>query len=143
MKKLTAILFAVLFTAGAYAFDPNEKVLKAFNETFTAAEDVRWEEFANHFTVSFVSSGIRSKVNYDRDGVMISSLRYYTPQMLPLNIINKMTREYSKKKMFGVTEVTAANSVVYYIKLEDKTNWYTVKVDAEGNGEVVEKYKKV
>ncbi|HEX6429293.1 MAG TPA: hypothetical protein VF008_16465 [Niastella sp.] len=145
MKKVIAIMFAVLVTAGAYAFDPfnpNEKVLKAFNETFTSVQEVRWEEFPNYYAVSFVSGGIRAKVNYDKEGNMMSSLRYYAPQLLPLYILNKITKENPKRKIFGVTEVTAGGNIAYYIKLEDAQNWYTLKVDAEGNSRQVEKYKK-
>ena len=146
MKKVIAILAAALIASSTYAFspfDPNEKVLKAFNETFSTATEVRWEEFPKYFAVSFVSGGIRSKVNYDKEGAMISSLRYYNPQLLPLYILNKVSTENSKKTLFGVTEVTVGGTIAYYIKLEDKTNWYTLKVDVDGNSQIVEKYKKV
>ena len=147
MKKVITILFAVLVTAGStYAFgpfDPNERVLKAFNETFTSAQEVRWEEYPNYFAVSFVSGGIRAKVNYDKEGNMMSSIRYYSPQLLPLYIMNKVSQEYPKRKMFGVTEVTHNSLIAYYIKLEDNTHWYTIKIDAEGNCQQTEKYKKV
>jgi hypothetical protein len=143
MKKVSAMMICVLLAAGAFAFDPNERVLKAFNETFGTATEVRWEEYPKYFTVSFVNSGIRTKVNYDKEGKMLSSLRYYAPQYLPLNILNKISSEHPKKKMFGVTEVTHDGNVVYYIKLEDATNWYTLKVDVDGNSQQTEKYKKV
>ena len=44
--------------------------------------------------------------------------------------------------MFGVTEVTFSNEVVYYVKLQDEKTWITLKIDGVGNAEVVEKYKK-
>ncbi|AEW02795.1 hypothetical protein A4D02_02100 [Niastella koreensis] len=152
MKKVIAILTAAVIATSTYAFspsgtfspfDPNEKVLKAFNETFSTATEVRWEEFPKYFAVSFVSGGIRSKVNYDKEGNMISSLRYYNPQLLPLYILNKVSQENPKKKLFGVTEVTVGGNIAYYIKLEDNNCWYTVKVDGDGNTQTVEKYKKV
>lgn len=143
MKKVIAIVLTVLIAAGAYAFDPNEKVLKAFNETFSSAQEVRWEEFPNYYAVSFVSGGIRAKVNYDKEGNMMSSIRYYAPQLLPLYILNKINRENPKKKMFGVTELTYNGVIAYYIKLEDNTHWYTLKVDVDGNSVMTEKYKKV
>lgn len=143
MKKVIAIMFAVLVTAGAYAFDPNEKVLKAFNETFSSAQEVRWEEFPKYYAVSFISGGIRAKVNYDKEGNMISSLRYYAPQLLPLYILNKINKENPKKKMFGVTEATYNSTIAYYIKLEDEKHWYTLKVDVDGNSQLTEKYRKV
>jgi hypothetical protein len=144
MKKLLAIFAATFFIASVYAFDPNvnEKVLKSFNETFSSAEDIKWQEFDKYYTVTFSQAGIQSKVNYDLNGNMLSSLRYYAPQLLPLNIYNRIKRSYSKKEMFGVTEVTFNNDVVYYIKLQDQKHWITVKVDGVGNTQIVEKYKK-
>ena len=139
-------MLGVLLSAGAFAFDPfdpNERVLKAFNETFSNAEDVKWQEYPDHYTVSFVNAGIRSKVNYDEDGNMLGSIRYYGPKMLPLNILNKVTRGYPKRSLYGVTEITSGSEVTYYVKMEDAKNWYTVRVDAAGNTQVTEKYKKV
>ena len=144
MKKFFAIIATTLLVASAYAFDPNvsEKVLKSFNETFSSAQDIRWEKYASYYTVSFNQAGIQSKVNYDYSGTMLSSLRYYEPKFLPLNIYNRIKKNYSKKEMFGVTEVTFNNDVVYYVKLQDDKSWITLKIDGVGNSEVVEKYKK-
>lgn len=142
MKKLFVILASALLTFSAYADDPNEKVLKSFNETFAGAEEVKWEEFSTYYTVSFVNAGIRSKVNYDKEGNMLGSIRYYSPSMLPLNILNKLKKENSKKTLYGVTEVTFGTDVTYYVKVEDDKFWYTYKVDVSGNSQQTEKYKK-
>jgi hypothetical protein len=144
MKKLFVIVACALFTvtATAYVEDPNEKVLRSFNETFRGAEDVKWEEYDSYYTVSFVNAGIRSKVNYDKEGNMLGSLRYYLPSMLPLNIQSKLKKEYTRKSLYGVTEVTFGTEVTYYVKMEDEKSWITVKVDTDGNSRVVEKYKK-
>jgi hypothetical protein len=142
MKKVLAVVCSMLLVAGAYAFEVNEKVLKSFKETFTAAEDVKWEEYKTYYTVSFVHTGIRSKVDYDKNGYVISSIRYYAPQMLPLNIYNILKREHSKKELYGVTEVTYGSEVTYFVKMHDANNWVTIKIDASGNNTVYEKYKK-
>ena len=142
MKKLFVILARALLTVTAYADDPNEKVLQSFNETFAGAEEVKWEEFSTYYTVSFVNAGIRSKVNYDKEGTMLGSIRYYYPQMLPLNIYNNLKKENARKTLFGVTEVTFGNDVTYYVKVEDEKHWITLKVDVSGNSQVTEKYKK-
>ena len=98
MKKVLTVICSMLLFAGAYAYEVNEKVLKSFKETFSAAEEVKWEEYKTYYTVSFVHSGIRSKVNYDKDGRMLGSIRYYAPQLLPLNIYNRLRMDFSKKE---------------------------------------------
>ncbi|MGZ5133811.1 MAG: hypothetical protein ACXWCG_01620 [Flavitalea sp.] len=142
MKKVLAVISSMLLFAGAYAFEVNEKVLKSFNETFAAAEEVKWEEYKTHYTVSFVNSGVRSKVNYDRNGVITGAIRYYAPQMLPLNIYNRLKKDFSSKELFGVTEVTSGTDINYYIKMQDSKNWITVKIDEFGFTSITEKYKK-
>ena len=142
MKKVLAVICSMMFIAGAYAFEVNEKVLKSFNETFSSAEEVKWEEYKTYYTVSFMHSGIRSKVNYDKDGRMLGSIRYYAPQMLPLNIYNRLKLDFSKKELFGVTEVTFGTDVTYFVKMQDSKNWITVKLDASGNSTIHEKYRK-
>lgn len=141
MKKVFFAICAVLLTVGAFA-DPNEKVLKSFKETFANAEEVKWQEYDNYYTVSFVTGSIRSRVNYDKEGNMLGSVRYYKPQQLPLNIYTRLKKEFSKKSLFGVTEITTNNQVAYYVKMEDAKFWTTVKVDESGNSMVYEKYKK-
>ena len=142
MKKTFALFCTMLLVAGAYAFVVNEKVLRTFNQTFASAEDVKWEEYKTFYTVSFVHAGIRSKVTYDKDGTMMNSLRYYKPNMLPLNVLSVLKNSYPKKNLFGVTEVSTGAQVFYYVKMYDDKNWITVKVDGVGNTEVYEKYKK-
>ena len=145
MKKVFFILCSALITVAASAFtapDPNEKVLKSFNETFANAEEVKWAEYENYYTVSFVSGKIRAKVNYDKDGNMLGSTRYYTPNLLPIGILNQVKKAHPKKTLFGVTEITANGEVNYYIKMEDPKFWTTIKVDDSGNSSVYERYKK-
>jgi hypothetical protein len=142
MKKMFALICSMLLVAGAYAFVVNEKVLKSFSRTFNNAENVKWEEFKDYYTVSFVHAGIRSKVNYDRQGKMLGSIRYYAPNMLPLNVYNTLKTTHPDKKLFGVTEITFGNEMVFFVKMEDSKHWTTIKIDNEGNSSVYEKYKK-
>ena len=141
MKKIIALFIGCLAVASTYA-DPNEKVLKAFEETFSAAKNVKWQDYTDYFSVSFDNAGTFSRINYDLNGNIIGSTRYYVPNQLPLNILTKLKRENAKKELFGVTEVTVGDEMVYFVKLYDTKNWYTLKVDTEGNSEVYEKYRK-
>ena len=141
MKQMFALFCGCLIFASTYA-DPNEKVLKAFSETFTGAKNVKWQESDESYFVSFDNAGTYSRVRYDKDGNILGSTRYYQPSMLPISIFNKLKREYSKKELFGVTEVTVGDVMTYFVKIHDQKNWITLKVDAEGNSEIYEKYRK-
>ena len=71
MKKMILLISASLLTVASFAYDPNTKVLKAFSQTITTAENVRWEEHSDYYTVSFHTSGTSSRINYDKEGNII------------------------------------------------------------------------
>jgi hypothetical protein len=146
IKKPFLILVCLLtVSAGVFAHEGieiNEKLLQTFKQTFPDAEQVKWLEATDKYTVNFTDNGILTKVDYDKDGNFIGSIRYYYERNLPVNIICRLQKKYANKKVFGVTEMTTESNVEYYIKLEDATTWMTVKSNVDGNMEVVEKYKK-
>jgi len=144
MKKnlaLSVCLLALGFTSVAHA-GVDDKVLKSFKETFPKAEQVKWEEFSDNYVVNFVEMGMRERISYDKDGNFINATRYYNESHLPLNVLFKIRKKYPAQKIFGVTEIESDVSIEYYIKMEDDTNWTTVKSDGGGNLQVIEKYKK-
>ncbi|HEX6182209.1 MAG TPA: hypothetical protein VFZ47_13240 [Chitinophagaceae bacterium] len=149
MKQLLAFgVSLVMLTTTTFAnVDPtvdnvNEKVLRAFQETFPIVNEVKWKEYANYYTVSFKQHSIQTEVRYDKDGNFLSSLRYYKEDMLPLSVLHQIKKKYSTKSIFGVTELIVGSDVAYFIKLEDEKTWLTVKADQQGNLSVYEKLRK-
>jgi len=142
--KRTFTIFAGLFILAATCFAkiPNEKVLKTFKATFSSPSEVKWYDHPDFYEVSFVQADIRSNVKYDLEGNFLSSTRYYKEHQLPTNILCKLKKKYDDKTIFGVTEITNSEEIVYYVKLEDAKNWITVKVNGNGQMELFEKYKK-
>jgi hypothetical protein len=146
MKKnliISICLLAFCTVSFAYSSTVNEKVLKSFKETFPHAEQVNWQEFSENYIVNFMEGDIRTRINYDKEGNFVSATRYYFEQNLPVNILCKLKKRYPGQKVFGVTEVETESSTEYYIKLEDATNFTTVKSDIASNFEETEKYKKM
>ena len=143
MKKMIALVSACLITVASFAFDPNTKVLKAFSETFGTATNVKWQEFNDYYSVSFTSHGTLSRVRYDLDGNILSSTRYYEPSQLPLNILTRLKKENPSRELFGVTEITVDEQMIYLVKMFDNKHWITLSVDSDGNSYVYEKYKKI
>ena len=144
MKKLIVVLglFVAFGAAAATPPEVNEKVLKAFEETFVKATDVVWHETGNTFEARFKQSEIISRASYDKDGNLLRTIRYYSEEGLPINILTKIKRKFSGKSIFGVTECATGDEVEYNIVLQDEKNWYIVKSDSWGSLEVSQKYRK-
>ncbi len=143
MKKLFVIA-ALLISIGSFAapVGVNGKVLKAFNSSFSHAEDIKWSEAENIYTVNFKQGIIRAVVRYDAEGNFLSSLRYYMANQLPVDIICKVQARYPKRTATDVTEYTVGDAINYYINAENAQSWITLKVDNDRNMEVLKKYKK-
>lgn len=143
MKKLFISLSCLFLLAATCLADvPNEKVLNNFKTTFSHAQRVKWIEHEDFFDVSFIQSGIRSNVRYNKTGDFLSCMRYYTEQQLPVNILCKLRSEHADKKIFGITEITTQETINYFVKMYDAKRWYSIRVGAGGDMEIVEKYKK-
>lgn len=156
-KQILTLVCLLSLSAGVFAADGliikekltvnektsiNEKLLKSFKRTFPNAQEVKWIEQQDKYTVNFKEDGILNKIDYDKDGNFLSSIRYYSEKNLPVNILVKLQKKYPTKKIFGVTEMNNDSNLEYYIKLEDEKSWMTVKSDSDANLQVTEKYNK-
>ena len=144
MKKLVVFLalFAALGAAATTPSEVNEKVLKAFKETFAKATDVVWHEMQNSYLASFKQSEIITRATYDTEGNLLRTTRYYSEENLPIHVLAKLKKKYSDKSVYGVTEMTQDDDVAYFVTLHDAKNWYIVKADNWGGLELTKKYRK-
>lgn len=145
MKKSIFALAIVFGSTTIFAStlpDVNEKVLKAFQETFTNPKDVNWHEYENYYEVDFKQDEIKTQVRYDAEGNITGTTRYYFEKQLPPYILASLKKRYPQRSVYGVTEIYAENDLQYYITMEDEKNWYTVKANPMGNLEQTEKFKK-
>lgn len=145
MKKvILSVALLVSIIAGATVSPPevNEKVLKAFNETFAKATDVTWHEYDNYYQANFKQDEIQVRAQYDESGALLKTIRYYGEKQLLPNIVSKLRKKYADREIFGVTETTSPDEVNFLVTLKDQKNWYVVKSDVYGNLEQTEKFKR-
>jgi predicted RNA binding protein with dsRBD fold (UPF0201 family) len=145
MKKIilsVALLVSIVAGAAVTPAEVNEKVLKAFNETFALAKDVVWQEYENYYQANFKQDDIQMRAQYDEDGELLKTIRYYGEKQLLPNIVSKLKKKYANKEVFGVTETTSSDEVSFVITIKDEKNWYVVKSDVYGNLEQTEKFKR-
>jgi hypothetical protein len=120
------------YTLAAPVRDVNDKAKKSFVKNFPSAESINWTESKNGdtYTAYFRQYDVKTVANFDHDGQLISVLRYYGEDRLPLTVLALLKTKYSDKTISGVTEFSKNQNedVAYYIKLEDAKFWYTVKV---------------
>jgi len=145
MKQLIYLAFLLtgfVATAAPAPSEVNEKILKAFKETFTAAQDVSWQEYENYSQANFVVDKIQVRAQYAEDGSLIRTMRYYSERELLPNIVAKLKKKYAGKEIAGVTETSSDEEVSFLVNIKDENNWYIVKADVYGNLQQTEKFKR-
>jgi hypothetical protein len=145
MKKIllvAALLTGFVTFATPKPTDVSEKIRKAFTETFTDAKDVTWHEYEKYTQANFIQNDIQVKVQYNTEGELLRTYRYYTEKQLLPNIVAKLKKKYSGKEVVGVTELTSDDEVSFVINLRDDKNYYILKSDIYGNLQQTDKYKR-
>lgn len=144
MKRilLVATLFVSLCSFAAPTAEINERILKAFNETFLNAKEITWHENRDNYQANFKIGEIHMRAMYAEDGTLIKTIRYYGESVLPAHIVAKLKKKYAGKEIFAITETFANDEMNYDISLKDDDNWYMVKSDAYGNLSQRTKFKR-
>ena len=145
MKRIIYLAFLLTGFAATAAPAPsevNEKVLKAFSETFTAAQNVTWQEFEDYSQANFSIDKIQVRAQFAEDGRLIRTLRYYSERELLPNIVARLKKKYAGKEIAGITESSSDDEVSFVINVKDENNWYVVKSDVYGNLQQTDKFKR-
>jgi hypothetical protein len=145
MKRIIYLAFLLtgfVAVATPAPSDVNEKVLEAFKQTFTAAQNVTWHQYEDYTQANFEVEKMQVRAQYAEDGRLLRTIRYYSEKELLPNIVAKMKKKYGNKQITGVTESSSEDEVSFVINIKDENNWYIVKTDVYGNTQQTDKYKR-
>jgi hypothetical protein len=146
MKKnlLTAACIAGFLSLSVFSAraDVSQKVLQSFHSVFSRASNIKWVEYPDHYYVSFEQNDMSIRANYDVSGNLLSSIRYYKEQHLPLNILCKIKKSYPSKTVDIVTEVSTEEGTAYFIQLKDDKGWTIIKSNEAGTFEIADQFRK-
>ena len=144
MKSILLAAVALALSLSSFAKDPgvSEKVLAAFNKTFSDVKDVVWTQTNDTYEAIFKQREIQVRVYYDQDGNITKTLRYYGEDNLPLMVLSKIKTKYADKTIFGITEESSEEGLYFHVVLEDQKSWLQVKSDVYGSVTQTKKMKK-
>ncbi len=130
---------------GAYVPDVkdiNAKAIKDFNARFNGANNAMWFSDKNGFTTYFVKDGYGDRVFYDKKGHWEYSLIFYSEDNLPRDVRAAVKSTYFDMSITLVEEVQTIDSKVYIVHLEDKANIKILKVNDQGEYEILQDLSK-
>ncbi|PVD52095.1 hypothetical protein DC498_11965 [Terrimonas sp.] len=137
----SAVIFlGITATAASRVTPVNEKVRKTFNEVFSNASTPAWNVSGDYYEASFVNASVKTRALFDSKGRLVQTIRYYTENGLPSNVLYKVKQKYAQKKMCGVIEITNSAGINYRIVLKDDKKYMHINADTNGETETVAVY---
>ena len=118
--------------------DINAKAIKDFNARFNGANNAMWFSDRNGFTTYFIKDGYGDRVFYDKKGHWQYALIFYGEDKLPRDVRSAVKSTYFDMAITLVEEVQTTESKVYIVHLEDKANIKILKVNDEGEMEILQ-----
>lgn len=146
MKKIFASL-SLLLTAGLPAVfandpEPDQQVLELFKKEFVAAENVSWSRQENYDKATFVLAGRRAIAYFNAAGELEGCVRDIFFDQLPLSVMTAVDKKFTNAEIIDVREVSNSEGTSYRIRLTSKNKKVSLKVDAVGNIDDVERSAK-
>jgi hypothetical protein len=156
MKPLFIIL-AILATAltnvssanSTFTSNPNPVepkvapiVLKSFENTFSAAQEVDWTVASNFYKVEFAMSGQYITAFYGIDGSLMGVTRNISSLQLPITLQADLKKDYSEYWITDLFEVANEEGTSYYITIENSETKIILKGSASTNWSTYQKSRK-
>jgi len=122
------------------------KAIRNFKKLFKNVSDEKWYEMPDGYRVKFSKkdnqSSVSYKVDYDKEGNWMHTIRSYDEKELAKNIRDRVKTTYFDYSIILVDEVIMPlNQSTYVIHLEGATNWINVRI-ANGEMDELQKYNK-
>lgn len=119
----------------------NAKALRNFAREFKDAADAKWFEVNNGYVAYFQQNGAKVRAYYTKKGNPECTARDYTEAALPREIRHLVKSKFYDYGIYCITEISTNEGSVYFIKLEGKDSWKTLRV-AANEVEVRDEYLK-
>ncbi len=118
------------------------KAVRNFKKTFKNITDEKWYEMPDGYRVNFILNNIRCRLDYDKNGNWLHTIRYYDEKQLPVEVRRLVVSSYLDYTIRTVEEIEVPHNTIFYvIHLEGETNWINIKV-ADNEINELEKIKK-
>lgn len=110
----------VMLGNNSFACTPPEMVLKAFNQKFPNATNVKWDkENKNEYEAEFKWNGGKYSANFDKSGEWLETESPTTFNQLPEEVKKAFNTSYKNAKVKGVSKTeTSKGKTIYEVEMK-------------------------
>ena len=138
----TRLSSAESLVSGNAATKFTARASKDLRSRFTKVTNEQWSSTNKGFCAYFTSNGIINRVYYDSRGRWQGSLKYCDEFQLPYPIRDVVKRTYYDFAITVAITVEVPGHIAYIVHLEDKNTLKIVRVDQDGEMDVLDNFIK-
>jgi hypothetical protein len=111
---------------------PGQNVLGNFEQRFKNVTSTRWYESSYGLVVKFNLKGIDYRVDFDKKGNWLYTIRNYSEMKMPAEVRRLINRLYKDYSIMLVQEIeTPFNSQTFVVHLDGKTDMIQLRVSGD------------
>jgi hypothetical protein len=120
----------------------NGKMFNHFSKNYKGASDISISTIGNFTQISFKNEGVSNKVQYNKKGKWMYSIKSYEEARLDQSIRDNVESAYPGYTVFGfVSELRVYDKSATLVMIENKKSWKRIRI-IDGNFDVYEEYTK-
>jgi hypothetical protein len=128
--------------AATKSMKADRRALSEFKQEFKDGADVKWTAEKEIITASFNREGVKTKVDYDKNGRWLRTLQVYNEDKMPRNIRELIKRsELYDYRISSVHEIKEGGFHFFIAQLEDDKNYKEICI-YEREYKILKEYKK-
>jgi hypothetical protein len=116
----------------------NVKAIKDFKSRYGRTLNEKWFTIPGGFESYFQEEGFGDRAFYDKKGNWLSSLKMYGENQLPKDVRKQVKSTYFDYSITLVEEIQIPDHLVYIVHLEDNKSIKIVRVNTDGDMDVMQ-----
>ena len=115
--------------------DIHPRAINDFQKSFKDISNEKWSKSNEGYFASFNLDSVQTRVDYNRKGRWLETIRYYSEKKLPDDVKNFVKNVYRHYDIIGGAEISSYKTLVYVVHIRDEAH---IKVISIYDGEMQE-----
>jgi hypothetical protein len=119
----------------------NVKIHKDFIKHFSSASNITTSTDKEYTSIACIVDGVKTRVNYFRNGRWASTLRMLQPKQIPARLYDDVSAAYPGYKLTSGKEVIVGPKVAYLVDIENDRAFKTIRI-IDGEYDIYQEFNK-
>jgi len=115
--------------------DIHPRAINDFQKSFKHIANEKWSKSNDGYFASFSLDSVQTRVDYNRKGRWVETIRYYKEMKLPDEVKDFVKSVYRHYDIIGGAEISSYKTLVYVVHIRDEAH---IKVISMYDGEMQE-----